>query len=395
MASNVAGQIYKMKLADFARYLGDKRNEMEACVAKVTAIQQRFTAIFTVELAEWQKVFGYCFVEVGTQRPELPAPFAAVLDKAELEERARITKEVADLDEQVSAKRARMDELLAQSQNVTGGLAADNPDVNAREEKLKSLMVRYQDEYAQAYEAIDKLQEGLFGELAHWGKIRQLRKVQRRAKKQQHETLRLLRQVRQGWLSQVEQAGDQQSTFRDEWQKLGVEVADAESQREHRALHFDDLVVEATLTRVLEGLDTPPSVPGELGAKLAELVQRNEVRKAYEAGLQAAAETIGMANGIGKGMARFHESVKQVLAQQKQYSLKPVTIALPQTAAVLNEAWRILTEKVDNEEYYAKHPREFVQFEEQYIKKPLTDENIKSLFETMGDALNRGTAVWK
>jgi hypothetical protein len=395
MGDRDADQVFKMKLADFFRYLGDKRNEMQACATKVQAIQQRFTTIFTAELAEWQKVFGYCFAEVGAQRAQLPAPFAAVLDRAEQEERARITREIADLDAQVASKRARMDELLGESQKVTGVLKGANPGVNEREEQLKALMVRYQDEYAQAYEAIDVLDNGLFGGLVNWGKIRQLRKVQRQAKKQQAQTLAKLRQVRQEWLAHVEQVGDVQGQFREEWQKLGVEVSQAEGQREHRATHFDDLAVEAMLKRVLEGLDMPPSVPGELGQKLTELATRNEIRKAYEAGLQAAAEAIGMANGIGKGMARFHDSVKKVLAEQRQYNLKPVTIVLPRAAAVLNETWRTLTEKVDNEEYYAKHPREFVQLEAQHIRKPLTDENIKGLFETMGAALNRGTKVWK
>ena len=396
MGAKATDQVYyRMKLADFFRYLGDKRNEMQACAAKVQAIQTRFTAIFTTELAAWQQVFGYCFAEVGAQRAQLPAPFAKVIDNAEQEERARITQEIADLDAEVSTKRAQMDKLLGESQNVTGTLKQANPGVNDREEQLKALMVHYQDEYAQAYEAIEALDDGIFAGLIHWGQIHHLKKVQSRAKRQQAETLKKLRQVRQEWLSHVEQVGEMQGKFRDEWQKLGVEVSEAESKREHRALHFDDLAIEAALTRILEGLDTPPNVPGELGQKLIELVTRNEIRKAYQAGLQAAAEAIGMAGGIGKGMARFHDSVKKVLAEQRQYNLKPVTIALPQSMAVLNETWRTLAEKVDNEEYFAKHPREFVTLEEQYIRKPLTDENIKGLFETMGDALNRGTAVWK
>lgn len=395
MATGNPTQVYKMKLADFSRYLGDKRAEMQACAAKVRAIQQRFTAIFTAELAAWQEVFGYCIAEVGAQRAKLPALFAGVLDRAEVEERARLTREIEDLDREVTEKRARMDELLEQSQATTGALRTSNPSVNEREEKLKALMVRYQDEYTSAYEALEALQSPLFGEILHWGQVRRLKKVQRTAKKQQAEVLTKLREVRGGWLSKVEEAGELQSKLRAEWQALGVRVAQAEGAREHRALNLNDLAVEAALTRVLTELDTPPDVPGELGAKLAELVTRNGIRKAYEAGLEGAAEAIGLADGLGKGMAKFHESVKKVVSQQRQYNLKPVTIALPQQAAVLNETWRTFTAKVDNEEYYAKHPREFVQLEIQHIRKPLTDENIKALFEVMGAALNRGTAVWK
>ncbi len=395
MAKGSTSQAYKMKLNDFSRYLGDKRNDMQACAAKARAIQQRFTAIFTKELAAWQEVFAYCIAQVGAQRAQLPAVFASVLDRAEEEERARLTREIAELDREVAEKRTRMDELLAQSQDTTGALRTSNPTVNTREEKLKALMVRYQDEYASAYEAIEALQANLFDEIRNWGQIRRLKKVQRTAKKQQAEVLTKLREVRGKWLTKVEEAGELQSKLRAEWQALGVEVAQAEAAREHRALNYDDLAVEAALTRVLQELDTPPDVSGELGAKLAELVTRNGIRKAYEAGLEAAAEAIGLADGLGKGMAKFHESVKRVVSQQRQYNLRPVTILLSQQAAVLNETWRTFTQKVDNEEYYAKHPREFVQLEIQYIRKPLTDENIKALFDSMGTALNRGTAVWK
>lgn len=395
MGAKTSTQTYKLKLADFQRYLGDKRAEMQACAAKVRAIQERFTAIFTVELAAWQNVFGYCFTEVGVQRAQLPAPFARVIDVAEQEERERLMREIAELDAEVADKRARMDNLLAESQQATGTLRATNPKVNDREEQLKALVVRYQDEYAQAFEAIDKLQEGFFGEVAHWGEIRRLKKLQRAAKRNQAEALAKLRDVRQQWLTRVEEAGDVQAKLREEWQALGVRVSEAEAAREHRALNYEDLATEAALTRVLQELDTPPNVPGELGQKLIELVTRNEIRDAYQEGLKAASEVVGMADGIGKGMERFHESVRKVLAQQRQYNLRPVTIVLPQSVAVLNETWRTLADKIDNVEYYAKHPREFVQLEVQYIRKPLTDENIKGLFETMGEALNRGTKVWK
>ncbi|MFH1086036.1 MAG: hypothetical protein V1772_09770 [Chloroflexota bacterium] len=385
---------YRVELSEFERYLRDKIAELEACQKHAEALQARLDTIFKRELAAWQEVYGYCFPKVATGRRELPVPLVALIDRTEAEERARLRLEVSELKKKVADGRRRMDELSAEGQSAIGVLHKANPTVNKREEQLKALMVKYQDEYTQAYEKMDKLDDALFAWLTHAGELRKLKKIQREAKDNQAKTLAKLRTVRQEWLKKVEETGTVQSDLRTEWQKQSVETAEADSRREHLETNLEALAEQAAIRRVLENLDQSFGVPGELGEKLAELAKRNVVRTGYEQGLAGAAEAVGYLKGIGSGLTRFQSSVGSVLREQKQYNLAKVEVILPNSVAVINQTWKQFHDKVRDSEAVVARPVEFAALVKQYFSARLTDEVIKGFFETMGDALNKATKKW-
>ena len=186
-------RVYKMDLSEFHRYLGDKAEELEACQKQTEKVQARLDVIFKRELAAWQEVFGYCYPKILEERAQLPSYFAALLDRVEREELERIRDEIATLEQTAIEGRVQMDELTAQGQSAVKGLSLANPNVNNREEKLKAEVVRYQDEYARAYEEMDKLDDSPLGWLVNAGKISKLKKVQRDAKKKQDQAMVKLR----------------------------------------------------------------------------------------------------------------------------------------------------------------------------------------------------------
>jgi len=74
--------------------------------------------------------------------------------------------------------------------------------------------------------------------------------------------------------------------------------------------------------------------------------------------------------------------------------LKELRVPLPQSAAVMNQVWKELGAKVKDEKHMGTHPLEFSRVVDGYIKRRLTDENIQSLFESMGEGLNQATKAW-
>ena len=394
MSTKTRERLYRMKLPKFDRYLADKRKELRTCYKEVREVQEALKGNFQRELEAWQERFTFCYPQVSAQRTEMPAAFARIIERTIEEERERFRQEMADLDEENQQGRAKMDELQAKAQERTKMLKAANPGLNDREEHLKELMVNYQDEYADAYEQLEVLDTSALSWFKNAGKIRRLKRTQKLAKKHQDEALQQLRQVRQEWLAQVEEAGDTQAELRSDWQEMGVKVAEAEGRLEYVKKNSEALAVDAGIQRVLEELDKPPQVSGELGEALDDLVQRNHVRWDYEKGLVAAGEALGITKSIGEGMKRFHQSVSEVVREQRRHNLKQVYVVLPHSVAILNETWKELSTKARDAEALGKNPIAFDHIVDTYIRERLTDESIQRLFEIMGQSLGKATDAW-
>ncbi len=385
---------YTMNLPQFDRYLRDKAAEMRSCIAAVEDIHSQYQATFQHELEAWQELFRYCYPQLMLRRKEMPADLQAYLDRVEAEELARLKGQIADLEQQLARLRAEMDKEMAQAHEALRALHAANPELDRREEQLKATIVKLQDEYAQAYEKMEEIQRPSLGWLTNARAIRRLKRLQKTIKKQQAEAMQKLAAVRQEWLTKVEQTSETQSDLRAAWQQAGITSAELQARYDYLVNNLEDLARQEGLQRALQEITETYPVEGELGEKLAEIARRNGIRAAYEKGLAASSETLGLLRGIGSGLEKFGQSVSNVLAQQRRYNLKQIQIPLPHDVGVINQIWAQLEERLRDKSYMAAHPLEFAQIAEQYVTGRLTPEVIERFFEQMGAALNRGTAAW-
>jgi chromosome segregation ATPase len=389
------GRITKMSIADFHRYLDEKRRELEACYTEVEEVRAEFDAIFRRELVTWQEKFAFCFPRVAEGRKTLPAAFATQLDRIEVEETARLRQELADLAGQITAGRVEMDRLTAEAQAAVAHLREANPELDRQEEQLKAAMVKDQDRYAELFEQIEALERRFLGGMIHFIQINKLNRQQDKIKRRQAQTLQKLRTVRKEWQQSIDGAGETQAALREQWQAKSIEVSRAQSRRDHVAANLAVLAEEAAIQRLLAELDTPPDVPGELGAGLAELVEHNHIRHSYEQGLQAVAEAAGLLKGLGEGLARFGESVGKVLQEQRRYSLADVRVPVPEFAIAVNDTWRLLQGQIKDEKQMGAQPLEFSRIITAGLSQRLPDRVIRQFFESMGAALNEAPAAWK
>ena len=388
-------RVYRMSLSQFHRYLADKRDEAQTFQHEVEEVQERFLEAFRQAMTRWQETFAFCYPRLLAQRAEMPPAFAAAIERVEKEERIRIHQEIEALEAEIKSSQAEADELVQNAQLATQTLKKANPTLNNAEEKLKEHVVQLQDEFADAFEEMERLEAPPLGWLVNWVKIRRLHKVQRMAKKRQSEMLAKIRDVRQSWADRLETTSVKQSELRDKWQENSIRISEAQSRHDHLAANFDALAENAAIQRTLEELDASPGVPGELGERLNEMIERNHVRHAYEQGLSAAAEGVGLSKGVATGMERFAESVAKVVREQRRYNLKKVDIQLSHEIAVLNETWKRTLAAVKDDQALASDPQQFCTIIEQKITAEFTDDAIKGMFETMGQALNHATAQWK
>ncbi len=387
-------RVYRMTLAQFHKYLTDKRAELEACIQEISEIEARFRKAFQEELVIWQDLFTFCYPRVKAERRNLPADLQAYLDRLEAEEEARIRGEIEALYREIAEKRQIADGLTQRAQKAAQAMRAANPSLNAREEELKARVAQLQEEFTRAFEEEEALRQGALGALRHIGRIRRLRALQKTIKQQQAEALKALRAVRKEWTDTVQATAEKQSTWREEWQKTSVRLAEAQGQRDYLSGHLKELAEEAGLQRALQEMTEMYTVPGELGEKLAELAWHNAVRRSFEEGLQAIAEALGLLKGLSNGLDRFTQSVGKVLAEQRRYNLKPVQVPVPEQAVNVNALWADLRQKVKDERYLGANPLEFIRLAREEVIGRLPNETIQAFFEGMGNALNEATKAW-
>jgi hypothetical protein len=385
----------KMGLAEFHRYLDQIRREVEICYTAIEEIQKQFNDIFKRELEAWQERFSFCFPRLLAQRDEMPDQFAQHIAQVEAQEQKRIRQEIAELESKVATNEQRMDALLVGAQKTAEALRKANPELNAREEQLKNLIIQYEDEYARAFEQLDSLDTFPLGWLTHFGQIRRLKRVQREAKKKQDEAALKMREVRQDWVDRVQKAGEKQAELRQEWQTLSVATAQAKSELDQKVTAFDALAEQAAIQRVLEELpQAPKGLEGELGEAIRELVEHNKIRWSYEEGLKAVAEALGLLKGIGEGIERFRRSVGTVLQEQRRHNLRAISIVVPTSVVSINGIWPDLRARIKAEKQIATRPVEFSRMVKQRLSDRLTDAVIQAYFNDQGEALNRATRAW-
>lgn len=387
-------RIYRMTLAEFHRYLQTKREELQACYKEVEEVQFQLNDMYKRELELWQEQISFCYPRLAEQRDEMPPAFAEQIDRVEAEKRERIRQEIADLTQEIEETQRRMDELMAQGQTATRSLRKQNPKLNKREEHLKKLVFDYEEEYAQAFEEIEALKEQPLGWLTNLGKIRRLKRVQERAKEHQRQALEEMRDIRQMWKQKVEETGEIQAELREKWEELGTKLSQTRGRRDHLQANFDALAEQAALQRVLEELEEPPDTPGELGEGLEKLAKHNKIRRAYETGLRAVAETLGLLKALDEGLDRFENSVRTVREEQKRFGLPRTHVLVPHSVAVTNQIWKALRDHVEDERDMGTNPLKFSRIVDRYMESRLNDEQIEAFFQELGQALNQATEAW-
>jgi DNA repair exonuclease SbcCD ATPase subunit len=394
MAEKGERQSYDMGLGDFDRYLRDKNKELDGCIVEIEEIQKRLQDEFQRELTVWQGLFGYCYPQVTVRRAELPPDLTQYLDRIEQEELERLKAEIADLTAKLAAGRKAIDDWTGSAQEAARSLRAANPDLNAREEQLKRKVTALQDEYTVAYEDLERAHGPFLGWLTNAGAIRKARRRQAETKKEQAQAIEQLRQVRQNWLTAVQETSETQSKLREQWQQATIETAEQQARYDYVRNNLDALARQNGVQRALDEMTEAPAMTDELGDKLRELAAHNAVRARFEDGLMAVSESLGMLRGVNKGLDKFGESVSQVLGEQKRYSLKEVTIPVSREVAAVNQTWAALAKEARDEEQAVREPLEFAKIARQYVIDRLTPQVIQAFFESMGDALNKGTSAW-
>lgn len=385
----------------------------EQVIRTIAGYQEAISRV-VVQLEEIQVAFNAQFDDFKAQHDakleELAEQVTGRLDAAgdELRSaiRARIPTEMAMIEERrrkvreehLPRREQAAKSVLETAKTETAELRALNPELDSREEGLKSEKATLEAQLQKLNAEISSRSRGLGGILRFVSLSR--------ADRERHRVLGRLEavgdslyQVRRIWAEQRSTIEARQAAYQEEWRaetvavaRLQAELDQLDSQPRREALAFDRAV-----RSVLDGLsELVECEDPELSAGVAEMAGLNDRTDSYHHGLAQAAGLIGLLRGLDSGLEAVNKSITGLQREQAMHSahLKPLDFDLPQMVAAFHRLWPVLAERFADEKHLSLHPAAFSKDTEPLISGPLSEESIKAMFDALGTMISDATKAW-
>jgi len=377
-----------MKLAEFCAYLGEQWRAVQQVYAEIEEVQYQFNAIYYQTLEAWKAAAAKA-VPMLMADAALPPRLAQSLLEVTDEERAKLAKEIADLTGKVQQQRREADSAVAEGQAELTALRQVNPQLDAEEEQIKAGC-------ASTRQAIRRLEAEIktTGLLNGFFERRRLRRKLGEQRRALAEGITRLRRVRQAWEDEGKRFEANQSRLHQKWETASVEAAQLQARLDYLQTNLLRLSQENGASRFVAELQDTPDAPEPLHGALGEIASLNRVKREYEDGLRAVAETLGLLKGLAEGMERFLKSADKVLEEQRQYNLSELWVKLSDAVLDFHALWPAFRAEMKDEKALGRHPIEFSRRVHTIIENRLTDNAIDSTFESMGEALTEATKAW-
>jgi hypothetical protein len=116
----------------------------------------------------------------------------------------------------------------------------------------------------------------------------------------------------------------------------------------------------------------------------------------YQEGLGAVSGLMSLLVGIGEGMKRLNASVEGLIQEQRMHSsyLSPLNVHVPDKVTAFNDQWDGLAQKVSDDGRLCENPAEFLALIRPVMEENLSDQSIREMFESLGEALSAATSRW-
>jgi len=377
----------QVRLSNFVNYIEDNIRRISNLYREIEEVQYQLNGLYTSLKADWQERVESASNELVANGS--PEPLRETLERYQRGERQALETHISELKRKIAELRATSDQILKDAQAEISKLHGLNPVLNAREESLKARSLSETEGIAQLELKLESV--------GFWGRIlgsRELKQKLREARRAHAKTLEDLNAVREEWVKKKEEVQKRQAELRGTWEKTSTEASQTQAELDYLAIHLDELSAKRGVQRYLAELTETPAIEGPLGKTLSEIASMNQKLQAYQQGLTSVAEALGVLTGIRTGMERFQQSATKVYEEQRRFNLKPLRLNIPKSTIQFQNTWADFRNKVKNEKYLGQHPLEFSKHVEHYTKDILTEEAIRRMFESMGEALNAATQAW-
>lgn len=390
----------RMSPKDLDNLTTGARVKIDNVAQELHEIQTQFVSAYKVNQTMHDATLSDLCARAAYDLSVFPADIRRRIEEQLPSEREILEKRRQELLSQIVPKTQDIaDNLLARAQQATAEMRKLNPRLNEQEEQLKARLVKMQAELEQLNAEI-KRRSGCLTLPLNFFKLNELDRKRHKLLGRMEESAKALQQVREEWTKAKADYTTEEAKLREQWQQATVEAARAREELDQLSdeARLEKLALERAIFRVFDHWKTPlPSDGNPLLDEINQMVQFNVRQDAYEEGLGKVAGLIALLNGIKSGLESFGQSVKAVIQEQQRHSayLRAVSVEVDDHVIQFHQQWDALRAKVKDEKALGQHPAQFSALFDAEVQGPLSEANIKRMFDSLSSSLSAATRGWK
>lgn len=389
-----------MSLKQLDQFQSGARQKVDDVARELHEIQVQFVSAHKVNKNMHDATLNDLSLRAAYDLGALPAQVRQAIDEREPVERKTLEDRWRELADHVVPKAEQIaDDLLARAQRQTENMRALNPRLNDEEEKLKADRAEMEAELKRLNAEI-KRRSGCLTLPINLFKLNDLDRQRHKLLGRLEENAKALRKVREEWAKVKTEYTTEEAQLEQQWQQANVDAARA--REEMGQLRDDDkrdqLARQRAIFYVFDNWKTPlPADGNPLVDEINKMVQLNVETDSYEEGLGKAAGLIALLGGVSQGMQNISQSVDALSKEQERHGqyLKPVSVSVGDDVIQFHEQWDDLRDKVKDEKTLGHNPTQFSALFDAEVKGPLSEANLKRMFDSLSDSLQSATRGWK
>ena len=390
----------RMSLDQLEKFLTAARGKVDGVSQEVSQVQLQFTSAHRVNQTMHDATLNDLSLRAAHDLNALPPDIHKAIDtRLEVERETLDKRRQALLSQIVPQAEQIADDLLQRAQKATADIKLVNPRLNAQEEKLKANLAEAEAELNRLNAEI-KRRSGCFTVFINFFKISELDRQRHKLLGRMEENAKALKSVREEWAKAKAGYSTGETQLQKPWQQANVDAARA---REELAQLNDDpkrkeLALRRAIVNVFDHWEKSLQPAGNpLVDEINQMVHFNLQQNAYEQGLGKVAGLIALLGGVSQGLQSIGQSVDALIKEQGLHSayLKPVSVNVDDGVIQFHKQWDDLRGTLKDEQRLAQHPGEFSALFDAEVKGPLSEANIKRMFDSLSGALTAATQGWK
>ncbi|HET89692.1 MAG TPA: hypothetical protein ENN99_02990 [Chloroflexi bacterium] len=389
-----------LSLNEFSRYITDQIERIGAMRREVEEIQVGFNSAYVEWKAQHDATLERLTETMVERWDELGPDLQTRIEAHIPQERETAAQRREELRETlIPETQAEADLVLQEGQALTHKLRQLNPKLDRREEELKAQARTLEEELKQLNAQIKQL-SGCLTVMFNFFRINKLDRQRQQVIGQLKVVQQELKKVREEWKEAQQEISAEQTALQTDWQELTLKLAQLQAELDYLDVETnrESLAFKRATRHMVDNLkEHVPCPADDIKTDLDHMVELNIQTDTYQDGLGSVGSLLSLLDGITEGLKRFDESVQGLIKEQSMHSayLPKLRITVPDDVAAFHGQWDGLAQQVRDDGRLCAQPTEFLDIVRPVIQRELSETQIKGMFESMGQALDKATRGWK
>ncbi|MBN2004638.1 MAG: hypothetical protein JXA21_14880 [Anaerolineae bacterium] len=319
------------------------------------------------------------------------------VEREKLEKRRQELREVLIPQELKNA-----DACIADSQTQREKRHQENTTLYEKQDELQKEKAALERQFQEMNDEIRSRARGL-GIVWNYFAIRKLRKNRAKVQWKLREAMNSLHEMRRKWQVATKEMTKKEMKLRLLWDEINLSRGRYQAELDilDDPEQFERLAQTQAARTWLDALRTPVTGPNQTDSAALQdpinaLVELNLKGDTYREAVAMATQLNAICQAIDDGLEKMDATMRKLIAQERKYSqyLPRLSFTMPGAAETFNKQWPALLEQLKDQEHFKQNPQEFTQIAQETLEKGITNDLIKTMFESLGEAINQATKRW-